>query len=101
MALRSKLNRLPFLRSEAAGAAYYSQLFFPLDVANEALEYLKTLLRPCGERAEIFLLDRREMTSFTIGYNLWDELLSRWTFDRTRLLTHFEGLALKIGKRST
>jgi DNA-binding Lrp family transcriptional regulator len=100
MALRSKLNRLPFLWSEAAGAAYYSQLFFPLDVVNEALEYLKTLLMPYGERAEIFLLDRREMTSFTIGYNLWDELLNRWTFSRARLLPYFESLALKIGKRS-
>ncbi len=84
MTLRSQLNRLPFLWSEAAGDAYYSQLFFPLNMVNEALEYLKTLLKPYGERAEIFLLDKREMASFTICYDLWDEPSNRWTFDRPR-----------------
>ncbi len=97
MRMRSQLNRLPFLWSEAAGEAYYSQLFIPLNMVNEALEYLKILLKPYGERAEIFLLDKREMVSFTIGYNLWDEERQRWTLDRTAVLSRLENSVLRIG----
>ena len=96
MRLRSELNRLPFLWSEAAGEAYYSQLFIPLNMMNEALEYLKTLLKPYGDRAEIFLLDKREMASFTIGYNLWDEATNCWAFDGKSVLSRLERLALKV-----
>jgi hypothetical protein len=96
MSLRSQLNRLPFQWSEAAGEAYYSQLFFPLTMANEGLDYLKTLLRPFGERAEMFLLDQTEMASFTIGYNLWDDRHKRWTFDRRGLLSRLDESVLKI-----
>jgi hypothetical protein len=96
MSLRSRLNRLPFQWSEAAGEAYYSQLFFPLTMANEGLDYLKTLLRPFGERAEMFLLDQTEMASFTIGYKLWDDRQKRWTFDRRGLLSRLEESVLKI-----
>jgi DNA-binding Lrp family transcriptional regulator len=100
MMLRSSLNRLPFLWSEAAGEAYYSQLFFPLDTVNEGLEYLTTLLKPYGERAEIFLLDQREMQSFTIAYKLWDEPNGRWTFDTASILARLERAAVEIGKRT-
>jgi hypothetical protein len=96
MTLRSSLNRLPFLWSEAAGGAYYSQLFFPLDTVNEALEYLKSLLKPYGQRAELFLLDKREMASFTICYGLFDERTGRWNFDEKRLMSLLESSALKV-----
>jgi hypothetical protein len=81
MMLRSQLNRLPFLWSEAAGDAYYAQLFFPLDMANEAIEYIKKLLGPYGDRAEMFLLDQSQVRTFTISHTLWDEETQRWTFD--------------------
>jgi hypothetical protein len=98
MTLRSVLSRLPFLWSEASGEVYYSQLFFPLEMANEALEYLKTLLRPYGERAEMFLLDQTEMASFTIGYQLWDEAEGGWTFDRVGLQSRLERSMLRISE---
>ena len=100
MMLRSSLNRLPFLWSEGAGDAYYSQLFFPLDTVNAGLEYLTTLLKPYGERAKIFLLDQREMQSFTIAYKLWDESKERWTFDDAATLARLESVAFGIGKRT-
>ena len=96
--LRSKLNRLPFQWSEAAGDAYYSQFFFPLGTVNEALEYLKALLSPYGERAEIFLIDKRELRTFTIAFNLWDEERG-WTFDPAKLLTRLEGTVLSTRER--
>jgi DNA-binding Lrp family transcriptional regulator len=89
MMLRSQLNRLPFLWSEAAGDAYYSQLFFPLDMANEAIEYIKKLLGPYNNRAEMFLLDQSQVRTFTISHSLWDEQRQRWTFDT-------EGLAPRL-----
>ncbi len=99
MLMRGQLNRLPFLWSEASGEVYYAQLFFPLEMINEALEYLKTLLKPYGDRAELFILDRREMTSFTIGYQMWDERSSQWSFDRERLLGRLENTLLKVADR--
>lgn len=100
MMLRSELNGLPFLWSEAAGDAYYSQLFFPLNTANEGLEYLKTILKPYDDRAEIFLLDQREMQSFTIAYKLWDESSGRWNLERASALARLESVALGIGKET-
>jgi hypothetical protein len=100
MTLRSELNRLPFLWSEASGDAYYSQLFIPLHMVNDALEYFKRLLKPYRERAEIFLLDKREMASFTIGYELWDELKNHWTLDAAALLPRLEKSVLKVEERS-
>ncbi len=98
--MRSQLNRLPFLWSEAAGEIYYSQLFVPLDMVNEALDYLKKLLRPYQERAETFLLDKTEMASFTIGYKLWDDASGRWTFDAARTVPRIEKQVLEVGERS-
>lgn len=95
MRLRSQLNRIPFLWSEASGEAYYSQLFFPLESVNEALEYLKRLLRPYGDRAEMFLLDLTEMRSFTIGHMLWDDGRG-WTFDAAETMPRLESCFVKI-----
>lgn len=99
MVLRSQLNRLPFLWSEAAGSSYYSQLFFPLGMTNEALEYLKKLLKPYHERAEMFLLDKSEMISFTICHDLWDEPNGRWTFDGAVLARRLKQSALETSQR--
>jgi len=96
MTLRSQLNRLPFLWSEASGEAYYSQLFLPLPRLNEALEYMKKILKPYGKRAELFLLDLSEMRSFTIGYMLWNDERSEWTFDGEATMPRLERSMLKI-----
>jgi hypothetical protein len=97
MMLRSQMNRLPFLWSEAAGEAYFSQLFIPLTLVNEALEHLKQVLKPYRERAELLLLDKREMKYFTICYNQWDESKSRWAFATAELLPRLEESVLKVG----
>jgi len=100
MTLRSHLNRLPFLWSEASGSAYYAQLFIPLNMVNEALEHFKALLRPYGERAETFLLDKTQMMSFTIGHQLWDEPNRRWTFDGESIALRLGASVLKVSERS-
>ena len=97
MMLRSQMNRLPFLWSEAAGSAYFSQLFIPLNAVNEALEHFKKVLKPYGKRAELFLLDKREMKYFTICYDQWDESNARWAFATAQLLPRLEASVLKVG----
>jgi DNA-binding Lrp family transcriptional regulator len=99
MTLRSQLNRLPFLWSEAAGEVYYAQLWFPVEMVNEALEYLKRLLRPYGGRAEMFLLDMSETRSFTIAYDLWDDSRGSWTFEGEALWPRLERSVMKIRER--
>jgi len=95
--LRSQMDPLPFLWSEAAGSSYFSQLFIPLSAVNEALEHFKKVLKPYGERAELFLLDKREMKYFTICYDQWDESNDRWAFATAQLLPRLEATVLKVG----
>lgn len=99
MILRSQLNRLPFLWSEAAGEAYYCQMFVPLGMANDAFAYLKNLLRPFDERAEIFVLDKTQMESFTICYGLWDDRTKSWGFDSRSVLPRIEAAVLKVREK--
>jgi len=95
MTLRSQLDRLPFLWSEAAGGAYFAQLFVPLSMVNEALEHFKKVLSPYRERAELLMLDKREMKSFTVCYNQWDESRNRWTFPTRELVPRLRQSVLK------
>ncbi len=97
MMLRSQMDSLPFLWSEAAGSTYFSQLFIPLNAVNEALEHLKAVLKPYGKRAELLFLDKREMKYFTICYDQWDESNNHWAFDAAKLLPRLEASLLKVG----
>jgi DNA-binding Lrp family transcriptional regulator len=97
MMLRSQMDCLPFLWSEAAGSTYFSQLFIPLNAVNEALEHLKNVMRPYGKRAELFVLDKREMKYFTICHDQWDESKDHWAFDAAQLLPRLEASLLKVG----
>jgi hypothetical protein len=90
------MDRLPFLWSEAAGDAYFAKLFIPLAMLNEALEHFKKVLKPYRERAELLLLDKREMRYFTVCYNQWDESNDRWTFSTAKLLPRLKASVLKV-----
>ncbi len=96
MTLMGSVNRLPFLWSEGSGKDYYAQFAFPVESANEALEYLNKTLRPFGTRGACYILNQKEMLGFTIGYNLWDTANSRWTFEPDKILARFENLLVKL-----
>jgi len=96
LSLMGTLNRLPFLWSEAVGADYYSQLAFPVENTNEAMEYLGRLMKPYGPRAELHVLNQKEMLSFTIGHTLWDESRGTWAFEPLQVLGRFESLLVKL-----
>lgn len=96
MALMGTVNRLPFLWSEAVGTDYFAQFAFPVENSNEALEFLKRLIGPFGSRASYFPLNQKEMLSFTIGHNLWDEGIGAWSLDSQSILVRFQALILKL-----
>lgn len=97
MMLRSQMDGLPFLWSEAAGSTYFAQLFVPLNAVNEVLEQMKKVLSRYGKRAELLLLDKREMKYFTICYQQWDESKDQWAFDAAQLLPRVQASLLKVG----
>jgi DNA-binding Lrp family transcriptional regulator len=96
MTLMGTLNRLPFLWSEATGRDYYAQFSFPVENTNEALEYMNQVVRPFGARATCHLLNQKEMLSFTIGHNLYDDANGRWTFEPQGVLARFDALLIKL-----
>lgn len=96
MALMGRLNRVPFLWSEGSGKDYYAQFAFPVENANEALEYLNEATRPFGSRANCTVLNQKEMLSFTIAHNLWDTENGRWTFEPEKILARFDNLVLTL-----
>ena len=89
-------NQLPFLWSEATGRDYYAQFSFPVENTNEALEYMNHVVRPFGARATCHLLNQKEMLSFTIGHNLYDDANGRWTFEPQGVLARFDALLIKL-----
>jgi len=96
MSLMGTLNGLPFLWSEATGRDYYAQFSFPVENTNEALEYMNRVARPYGARATCHFLNQKEMLSFTIGHNMWDDANGRWTFEPQSVLARFDALLVKL-----
>ncbi|HUI86662.1 MAG TPA: hypothetical protein VLY21_05880 [Nitrososphaerales archaeon] len=96
MALRAKINALPFLWSEAVGESYDAQIAFPIDFMNEGLQFLATVLEPFRTRAEYFVIDQTNALAFTISDRLYDESTARWQLDEAALLQNFDEVLLRI-----
>jgi hypothetical protein len=96
LSLMSKSNRLPFLWAEAFGKDYYAEFAFPVEFVNEAMQYLRAMLRGFDDRARYFVMDQTNALAFTISYKLFDREARRWRFDREELLRRFDNLILKI-----
>ena len=96
MALRAKVNGLPFVWAEAVGESYDAQIAFPIDFMNEGLQFLATLLEPFRDRAEYFVIDQTNALSFTLSHQLYDAASGHWTFNEAELLSTFDELLLRI-----
>ena len=95
-----QLNSLPFLWCEAGGRDYYCELAFPLAMANEGFEYLRSVLGPFNDRARSYVITMKEGVGFSIAYDLWDDESKKWRFEKVQLLERFENLALPITQRA-
>jgi DNA-binding Lrp family transcriptional regulator len=96
MELLSKVDRLPFLWSEALGKNYYCQIAIPTDCFTEALLYLEKALVHVKERVEYYIMDTTNAVAFTVSYQLYDTNRGKWTLNSTDLLARFENLLIKI-----
>ncbi len=100
VALIGEMNKLPFLWCEAAGKDYHAQLAFPVEMVNDAFEFLKEALGPFGPRASYSVLDQTNALSFTFSYGLFDDEKRMWTFNGPELTARFQNLILKIRESS-
>ncbi len=96
IALRSHLDRLPFVWAEAFGKDYEAQLSFPVDCVVEGLQYLTSALSGMKERAEIYTIDQTDAARFTITYGRYESGSNKWTFDGADIVRRFEELILQI-----
>ena len=96
MALRAKINALPFLWAEAVGECYDAQIAFPLDFMNEGLQFLATVLEPFRSRAEYFVIDQTNALSFTLSHQLYDGTTGRWELDEAEVLSRYDEVLLRI-----
>ncbi len=96
IALRSHLDRLPFVWAEAFGKDYEAQLSFPVDCVVEGLQYLTNALSGMKERAEIYTIDQTDAARFTIPYGRYESGSNKWTFDGADIVRRFEELIVQI-----
>jgi hypothetical protein len=100
LALTAEMNKVPFIWSEAAGEDYYAQFAFPVETLNDAFSFLKTVMSRFGDRAEYHVIDQMNSLSFTLTYQLYDDVERRWTFNSEEALMRFQSLIMKIGESS-
>ncbi len=98
--LIGKMNKVPFLWCEAAGADYHAQLAFPVETVNDAFDFLKDALDGFGPRATYGVMDQTNSFAFTLSYSLFDDEGRQWMFNGPELAAKFENLILKIGESS-
>ncbi|MDV3277769.1 MAG: hypothetical protein LYZ69_04795 [Nitrososphaerales archaeon] len=97
MKLMSAMNGLPFLWSESVGATCYAcELFFPVEMVTEALQYLTKATANVKETTSIMFMDQTQALAFTISYKLFDHVEHKWTFNEAELLSRFDSLFAKI-----
>ncbi|MDV3243807.1 MAG: winged helix-turn-helix transcriptional regulator [Nitrososphaerales archaeon] len=96
MALRQKVNHLPFLWGEAAGKNYAAEFAFPVDHVVESLQYLEEALAGVRDRTQVLTVDQTNAIGFSIAYRLFDTKSRTWTFSRPELVSKFENLLLQI-----
>ena len=96
MALRQRIDSLPFLWGEAAGKNYFAELALPVDFVVEGLQYLGNAAASVKERMSLHIIDQTDAARFTIPYSLYDASTKRWNFNRNELLSRFDQLIVQI-----
>jgi hypothetical protein len=80
--LRTLLNRIPFLWSEAVEPNYWAELFVPNDLYIGFLEYIEDFAGRVGEKLRVLVMDQDRALRFTIPYKLFDADTKSWRLDR-------------------
>ena len=96
MSLRHHMNALPFLWSEAGGRNYYAGIALPVDNVVEGLQYIGTVTSSMRDRLSIYPSDQTEAARFTISYQLYDQNVKNWAFNKVDLTEKFERVMVEI-----
>ncbi|MBI3840645.1 MAG: hypothetical protein HY297_01600 [Thaumarchaeota archaeon] len=98
IALRQKINGIPFLWAESVGRNYAAQLTFPVDCVVDGLQFLTEAVAGIKEKVNIYTIDQTDAGSFTMPYGRYDASRKAWTFDESNLIVRFEELIIQIKK---
>ena len=96
MTLRSNMNRIPFLWSEAAGQNYFAEFALPVDNVVDGLQYIGKVAGHVKDRMSLYPIDQTEAARFTIPHRLFDSTTRKWTFEVTDLMQKFDTLLVQI-----
>lgn len=96
MEVLAKVGRLPILWMEGAGSDYYAQVAIPTELTVEGLQYLQSAMKTVGDRTSFLIADQRNAAAYTLAYNLYDEDVKAWKFNREELLVKFRALQAQI-----
>jgi len=98
--LASLLNRTPFLWGEASEPDYYGELFIPVHMYIEFLEYLKSFSQGVAAKMRLYVLDYNRGSRFAISYMLFDESSRKWRLDSSGIISRFQNLILNANSIS-
>jgi hypothetical protein len=83
-------SKTPFTWAEAGGNDYLARCAFPVEMATDALEYMRDALGLLRGKAQYYLVDQRDSEIFPMNERLWDVAKSEWRFDKETILTDFK-----------
>ena len=92
----ARMNKLPFIWSEAVGETYEAELIFPIESLTEGLQYIAEVITDTRTTAKYFIVDQTNSNAFTIIPELFDEERQRWQLRSAQLAGACEKLLLEI-----
>jgi hypothetical protein len=84
------MSKTPFTWAEAGGNDYLARCAFPIEMATEALEYMRDAIGLLRGKAQYYLVDQRSSEIFPMNERLWDVGKSQWRFDKESILEDFK-----------
>jgi hypothetical protein len=96
MSLASKISKLPFAWFEAGGNNYYAELFLPMELVTEGMQYIESTIESVRDKTQFFIIDQTSGAGFTITPEHYDEKQRQWDFNSPELSLRFDNLLLKI-----
>jgi hypothetical protein len=96
----SRMNKLPFMWSEAAGEDYEAELAFPIESFTEGLHYIAEVIATTKVTGRYFIIDQANSMSFSIIPKLYDDDRQVWRFDRIALMGRIDSLLTEQKKQA-
>jgi DNA-binding Lrp family transcriptional regulator len=96
----SRMNKLPFMWSEAAGEEYEAELAFPIESFTEGLHYIAEVMSSVKVTGRYYIIDQAHSMSFSIIPKLYDDAKQTWRFDKIALMALIDSLLTEQKKQA-